>query len=318
VAREGTKGNASQGDEQGHAAGEAEEFPSGGGADEVAPPPPIRTPLFQAQHSERYARQALLTEYERLTGASLIVVIDQIFPENLTYLEELLFDCDAARPLHVLLASPGGDGETAIRMVRSMQSRCSTLTVLLPDMAKSAATLMCLGADEIIMGPGGDLGPVDPQFQIGSRALASAKEIVRAIDEAEERITKNPDTFPLFAALLADVNMLMVEQARSALDRTGALVEEALSCNHGRKRRDVKALAKRLQAPLIDDPASHSAVIPVAAAQAFGLPAVATDPSSREWALIWSLWTRYFTLGCFPAGTVAVYEGRRASHVLKP
>ena len=114
-------------------------------------------------------------------------MLDQIFPPNMTLLEELIFDCDPGKPLHVLLSSPGGDGETAIRMVRSMQTRCSELTVLVPDMAKSAATLLCLGADKIMMGPAGDLGPVDPQFQIDGRALASAKEIVAAIDEAERR-----------------------------------------------------------------------------------------------------------------------------------
>jgi membrane-bound ClpP family serine protease len=85
-------------------------------------------------------------------------VIDQIFPENLTYLEELLFDCVDARSLHVLLASPGGDGETAIRMVRAMHSRCEELAMILPDMAKSAATLMCIGAHKIIMGPEATLG----------------------------------------------------------------------------------------------------------------------------------------------------------------
>ncbi|MFP5281841.1 MAG: SDH family Clp fold serine proteinase [Actinomycetes bacterium] len=317
MVREGPGGGAGPGDEQGHPQGEADEFPAGGGADEVGPLPG-RTPLFRAQHSERYARQSLLAEYEQLTGATLIVLIDQIFPANLTLLEELLFDCVPAQPLHVLMASPGGDGETAIRMVRSMQSRCSALTIVLPDMAKSAATLMCLGADAIVMGPAGDLGPVDPQFQIGGRGLAGAKEIVRAIDEAEERITKNPDTYPLFAGLLADVNMLMVEQARSALDRTEALVREALGCHRGRSTLEVKQLARKLQAPLIDDPASHSAVIPVEAARGFGLPAVAADPHSAEWSLIWALWTRYFTLGCFPAGQVAIYEGRRASHVIPP
>jgi Serine dehydrogenase proteinase len=259
----------------------------------------------------------LIIEYEALTQASLIVVIDQIFPPNLTYLEELLFDLDPSKPLHVLLASPGGDGETAIRMVRSMQARCSELTMVLPDMAKSAATVMCLGADRIVMGPGGDLGPVDPQFQL-EQSLASAKELVAAVDEAEDRITANPDTYPLFAGLLSDVNMLMVEQARSALARTGALVREALACVPQRTPEEVESLAGNLQAPLIDDPSSHSAVIPVNAARQFGLPAEAADPSSESWSLIWSLWTRYFAMGCFPAGPVAIYEGRRASHALYP
>jgi hypothetical protein len=224
--------------EQGSPSGKAEELPPLGRehAEQIAK----RTPLYQAQHADRYGRQVLIAEYEALTQASLIVVIDQIFPPNLTYLEELLFDLDRSKPLHVLLASPGGDGETAIRMVRSMHARCCELTMVLPDMAKSAATVMCLGADRIVMGPGGDLGPVDPQFQL-AQSLASAKELVAAVDEAEDRITANPDTYPLFAGLLSDVNMLMVEQARSALARTGALVREALACVPQRMLEDVES-----------------------------------------------------------------------------
>ncbi|WP_297827626.1 hypothetical protein, partial [Mycobacterium sp.] len=186
---------------------------------------------------------------------------------------------------------------------------------LVPDMAKSAATLLCLGADKILMGPAGDLGPVDPQFQIGGRSLASAKEIVAAIDEAERRVKESPETYPLFAGLLSDVNMLMVEQARSALDRTEALVREALGCCETRSSKDVENLTKALKAPLIEEPKSHSAVIDVQAARTFGLPAESYDPASEEWHRVWELWTRYFTLGCWPAGITAVYEGRRASHI---
>jgi len=294
---------------------EGSELPPSSGQGPVGALP--RTPLFLAQHSERYARQSLIRDYEDTVGVNLIVVIDQIFPENLTYLEELLFDLDPTKPLHLLLASPGGDGETAIRMVRTMQSRCTELTVLVPDMAKSAATLLCLGAHKIVMGPAGDLGPVDPQLQIpGGRSLASAKEIVAAIDEAEERIRNNPDSFPLFASLLSDLNMLMVEQARSALGRTEALVREALEACPGRTEADVDNLTAALKAPLIDDPKSHSAVISCEAAQRFGLPAEAADISSTAWIVIWQLWTRYFVLKCFPAGTTTVYEGRRASSIL--
>ncbi len=183
-------------------------------------------------------------------------------------------------------------------------------------MAKSAATILCLGADHLIFGPGGDLGPVDPQMQFANGALASAKEIVEAVDEAERRITHNPDTFPLFANLLSDVNMLMIEEARSALLRSEALVKEALASNTNRTPDDVDSLAANLKSPLIDDPASHSAVIPVDSARAFGLPATAADSASASWQIVWALWTRYFGMGAFPAGNTGIYEARLASHIL--
>jgi hypothetical protein len=168
--------------------------------------------------------------------------------------------------------------------------------------------------DEIVMGPLGDLGPVDPQFPLGDR-LVGAKDIVAAVDEAEERVTAHPETFALFSGLLSDVNMLMVEQARSGINRSSALVKEALGSQRNRTPEEIETLAANLQAPLIDDPASHSAVLPATFAASLGLPAISADPASQSWALIRSLWTRYFALGCFPAGSTAVYEGRRASQV---
>lgn len=185
-------------------------------------------------------------------------------------------------------------------------------------MAKSAATILCLGADHIVFGPGGDLGPVDPQMRYPNGTLASAKELVEAVDEAERRITQNPETYPLFANLLAEVTMVMVEQARSALARSEALVKEGLAAATGRTHEQVADLSKALKQPLIDEPRSHSAVISCDAARSFGLPAVEADPVSDEWRIIWSLWTRYFTMGAFPAGRVAVYEGDRVSQIIKP
>jgi hypothetical protein len=148
--------------------------------------------------------------------------------------------------------------------------------------------------------------------------LASAKELVEAVDEAERRITANPDTYPLFANLLAEVTMVMVEQARYALARSEALVAEALAAATGRSDKDVKKLAKALQQPLIDEPTSHSAVISCDAAKSFGLPAEVADADSEQWAIVWSLWTRYFNLGAFPNGSVAVYEGDRPSQIIRP
>jgi len=290
-----------------------------GGGRERARRPVRRTPLFEAQHSERYGRQELIADYQRAFDANLIVVIDQIVADAVTYLEELLYDLDTDRPLHVLLASPGGDGEVALRMVRAMHLRCTELTVIVPDQAKSAATLLCLGADRILMGPAGDLGPVDPQLPGDTEwSLVSCKDLVRAVDEAEARVTRAPDAYPLFASLLADVSMVRLEQARSAIDRSESLVREALACAGNRTAADVEALTGRLRGPLIDDPATHSAVISAPAARRHGLPVELADPASDQWRLIWSLWVRYVHLGCFPVGQSSVYEGQRASHVMQP
>ena len=162
-------------------------------------------------------------------GCRLIVMVDAIFPYGVTLFEELLIGAEREQDLHLMLDTPGGDGETAVRLVRAAQARCRKLTVIVPNQAKSAGTILALGAHHILMGPTSDLGPVDPQFPSPKgRDLYSAKDLIAAVEAAEKAVTDNPDTYALHASLLADVTALMVLKARSALGRTGDLVREAL------------------------------------------------------------------------------------------
>jgi len=54
--------------------------------------------------------------------------------------------------LELLLHSPGGDADAAYTLMRYFRRRCKRLNVIVPLYAKSAATLMALGADAIYMG----------------------------------------------------------------------------------------------------------------------------------------------------------------------
>lgn len=279
-------------------------------APELAEKLPLRTPLYHAQHSDRYARQYLIREYEEVHDCRLAVMIDVIFPPSVTYLEELLHGADPSQDLHLMLDSPGGDGETAIRLVRAAQARCRELTIIVPNQAKSAGTILVIGAHRILMGPTSDLGPVDPQFpHPDRRGLYAAKDLIAAVDSAEAAIAENPDSYPLHASLLADVTAVMVQQARSALGRTDDLVKEALASNPDRTADEVKKIARSLKKTLIDLPRDHGAVFGPADAANVGLPVVAADPAGEQWGQIWQLWTKYFALECY------VYEGRIASQV---
>src|SRR5260370_9359833 len=153
--------------------------PEGQAAGVKQPPPPgqlsrERSPLFQAQHAPRYLRQQLIRDYQADYDCRLIVMIGPIFGYSVEYFEELLYDASPAENLHLMLVSPGGDGEVAVRLVRAAQARCARMTVIVPDYAKSAATLLALGAHEIMMGPTSHLGPVDPPFQLGACDLVTA------------------------------------------------------------------------------------------------------------------------------------------------
>lgn len=275
---------------------------------------PSQSPLFHAEHAARYDRQLLIQEYQRRYNCRLIVVIDIIFGDNIPLLEELLYDAKSDQDLHLLLDSPGGDGETAVRMVRSAQARCRELSVIVPDQAKSAGTILAMGAHQIVMGPTSDLGPVDPQFPVGEgdrAGLVSAKDIIAAVERAQEAIAADKNTYPLHASLLSDVSALKVQQARSALDRTDDLVEEALKSHPDRTQAQVRRLKSRLKKPLIDLPKDHSAVFGAGDAKAAGLPILEIDPTSDQWNLIWRLYTKYLLIG-----RSRIYEAEKASRII--
>jgi len=269
-----------------------------------------RSPLYEAQNSNRYERQKLIVDYQEAFQCRLIVLVDVIFPYGVTYFEELVSDADPAMDLHLLLDTPGGDGETAVRFIRAAQTRCRELTVIVPNQAKSAGTVLAIGAHHVLMGPVSDLGPIDPQLQIKPGSLVSAKDIIAAVDDATKKVQEAPETYALYASLLSDVTALMAQQARSALARTTDLLEEALRSNPDRTADEVAALKDKLQKPLIGDPQSHSAILGAREAAKMGLPVIEADAAGEQWRAIWRLWTRYFAL------QARVYEGARVSQVM--
>jgi hypothetical protein len=66
------------------------------------------------------------------------------------------------KKLDIFLVSNGGDSVVPWRLVALLREYATTLGVLIPFRAYSAATLLALGADEIVMHPFGELGPIDP------------------------------------------------------------------------------------------------------------------------------------------------------------
>jgi len=82
---------------------------------------------------------------------------------------------DAVRPLYehllavgkssridLFLYSRGGDVSVPWRIVSMIREFCEEFSILVPYKAHSAATLLSLGADAIVMGKKAELGPIDP------------------------------------------------------------------------------------------------------------------------------------------------------------
>ena len=64
--------------------------------------------------------------------------------------------------IDLFLYTRGGDVLTPWRLVNLFREFTERFSVLVPFRAYSAGTLLCLGADETVMGKMGELGPIDP------------------------------------------------------------------------------------------------------------------------------------------------------------
>ena len=64
--------------------------------------------------------------------------------------------------IDLVLFTNGGDTEAPWRLISVLREFCDVLAVLVPYRARSAGTVLALGADEIVMTPLSALGPIDP------------------------------------------------------------------------------------------------------------------------------------------------------------
>jgi hypothetical protein len=147
----------------------------------------------------------------------------------------LLRSRDKVDRLSLFIKSDGGSGQAALRMVNLLRRYTTHLTVLAPLECQSAATMLALGADRIIMGPLAHLSAVDtslthdlsPIDRDNDRVSVSNDELLRVIrlwSEQAKDSTKNP-----YEALFPYVHPLVI----GAVDRSSALstriCEEILS-----------------------------------------------------------------------------------------
>jgi hypothetical protein len=87
------------------------------------------------------------------------------------------------RPVALLVESPGGQAEFAYKIARLFQRRASAFTVVVPQWAKSAATLLTLGGSRIVMGRDAELGPLDVQiFDPDKEEYDSALNAVQSLE----------------------------------------------------------------------------------------------------------------------------------------
>lgn len=126
--------------------------------------------------------------------------------------------------LTLILHSPGGDGQVVEKFVSLCRTQCKRFRIVIPNEAKSAATLIALGADEIVMGSASELGPIDAQIPVvidGVRRYLSAQSYIDARDSLVEQYKKSAagkeDTGAITQAL-ATLNYPFIAECERMMD----------------------------------------------------------------------------------------------------
>jgi hypothetical protein len=165
--------------------------------------------MFRSKESEDNIKQNIIksikklqTKY-KLTNYKIIFLSDDysnINSYNTDRIYETVKDLNNKKDILLILDSAGGSGEPSYLLSKALKRLSkSKFIVVVPRRAKSAATLLSLGADEIHMGLMSELGPID--LQVGrypALGLGNSLEYIAKI------VSKYPNSYKMFATYLTN------------------------------------------------------------------------------------------------------------------
>jgi len=114
---------------------------------------------------------------------------------------------DRSKDVLLLLLSRGGSIEAAYQISKLCKSFAKNRFVaIVPRHAKSATTLVAIGADEIHMGPLGQLGPIDPQ--LGGLPALGVSQALKTIASVAQEFPGSAEMFARYLRMALTVEQI--------------------------------------------------------------------------------------------------------------
>lgn len=239
-------------------------------------------------------RVALIERIEKARGSRVISVFlgdrpgaeTRIAPDLLPRVARYLREIGKVDSIDIFLYSTGGEIMSGYRVVSLVREYCKKFSVLVPFKCQSTATLLALGANEIVMLPEGQLSPVDPSIngpfnpmlpgQPMQTIPVSVEEVVSYVKLAKEiaGLKEEAGLASAFERLTADVRPLALGQVYRARTQIRMLSRKLLE-SHMRKStpKRIETLLDTLTEALY----SHDYLISRREAKSIGLPVVEPD-----------------------------------------
>lgn len=181
-------------------------------------------------------RRKYLTQLHAQTGrATIIYASDWLAgsqPGSSITLEDMAAMMEACKdmgngPLDLLLHSPGGSPEATDSIVKYLRKQFSEIRVFVPLAAMSAATMLALAADEIVMGKHSQLGPIDPQL-ITQQGAIPVRAILDQFERAKKECSADPSVLGAWMPMLQQYGPALLEQCENAEQLAKRLVKQWL------------------------------------------------------------------------------------------
>jgi len=155
--------------------------------------------------------------------------IDQNDP---VFLNDVLEAVGKCKKLDFIIDSPGGDPNIAEKISVMCRNFCETLRVVVPNSAKSAATMIALSADEIVMGYLSEIGPIDPQIRVvnpqGQITYVPAQSIIDSIGLLHNAMQQGIDHRAIIA-LIQRLDPAIIDVASKSITFSKNFAETYLS-----------------------------------------------------------------------------------------
>jgi hypothetical protein len=194
--------------------------------------------------------------------------------DDVVALYEVLEKLGRHKTLYLFIKSGGGSGQVSLRLVSMLRQHCDRLVALVPLECASAATMMALGANEILMGPTAYLTAVDsslnhslsPVDRDNNRVSVSLDELTRVIRLWRTQQSESIDN--PYQHLYSYIHPLVIGAVDRAESLSIMLCREILSHHIGDE-----AVAEKIATALNSKYPSHSYPLLLAEVSKIGLNA---------------------------------------------
>ena len=144
-----------------------------------------------------------------------------------------------AKVLSLVLYTQGGHTHSARSIVNLLRQFCDELEIIVPAKAHSAGTLMCLGANRIIMTKQATLGPIDPTVNLpinpavagapNTRFGVSVEDVSGYIDFAKSVLKDETHVREAFQVLCKQVHPLVLGNAFRARNQIRMVAKKLMA-----------------------------------------------------------------------------------------